>query len=166
MNPLEETFRELWSELLSQNSQQYDPKTGASNPSYNKDNIVFPLNNESITEVHIEHQYRALKLVTQSGRVGYFGLPGCKDWWVRKAVEGEQFVGISTCFGSLGGWSQMAMRWSHWKLSSVGVVFERVDEDGEVVSKEKQKILENNGEGKVFEEGKIEVVTTEEEDVA
>lgn len=58
------------------------------------------------------------------------------------------------------------MRWSHWKLSRVGVVFERVDEDGEVVSKEKQKILENNGEGKVFEEGKIEVVTTEEEDVA
>ncbi|KAG9194263.1 hypothetical protein G6011_04298 [Alternaria panax] len=161
MKPLREALTEMWKELYKNNVRQFGQPQNQQNGTFgsydHKDIAVFPLDSESITEVHVEHQYRALKFVTQSGRVGCFGVPGCKDWWVRKAVKGERFVGISTCFGSLGGWSQTAMMWSHWKLSRVGVVFERVDEEGHVVSKDKQKV----SKGKTSQEGKIEVVTTE-----
>lgn len=165
MKPLQETILAMWRELHENNirrwGQHQNQETGAFESPDHKDTIVFPLNDESITEVHVEQQYRAFKLVTQSGRVGYFGVPGCKDWWVRKVVKGERFVGIGTCFGSLGGWSETAMIWSHWKLSRVGVVFERVTADGRVVSKGvDEEDMRNRGE--VFEEGKFEVVTSEE----
>ncbi|KAI4908463.1 uncharacterized protein J4E92_010862 [Alternaria infectoria] len=143
--PLQESLKAAWQDMN---------KTGSGPHPYQQQNTVtFPLNQEDITEVHVEQQYRALKLVTQSGRVGYFGEPDMRDWFVRKAVGGERIVGISACFGALGGWSESARMWSHLKLSRVGVVFERVDGEGRVIGKEEEK--EMREKGVVFEEGKV-----------
>jgi hypothetical protein len=144
--PLDESLRAMWKDLYKQNAHPFGT-------SEQHNTVTFPLNNESITEVHVEQRYRALKLVTQSGRVGYFGEPNMRDWFVRKAVDRERFVGISTSFGALGGWSESARMWSHFKLSRVGVLFERVDEEGKVISKGEEMNMRNAGV--VFEEGRV-----------
>ncbi|KAI4639723.1 hypothetical protein J4E93_009077 [Alternaria ventricosa] len=143
--PLRESLKAAW--------QDMNKTGGGPHPNQLQNTVTFPLNQEDITEVHVEQQYRALKLVTQSGRVGYFGEPDMRDWFVRKAVGGEQIVGISACFGALGGWSESARMWSHLKLSRVGVVFERVDGEGRVIGKEEEK--EMREKGVVFDEGKV-----------
>jgi hypothetical protein len=70
--PLQESLRATWQDLYEQNV-----RTFGSSDQYNT--VTFPLNNESITEVHVEQQYHSLKLVTQSGRVVYFGEPSIRD---------------------------------------------------------------------------------------
>jgi hypothetical protein len=44
-----------------------------------------------------------------------------------KAGEGEVVVGLTACFGRLGGWSARTGLWSHWGLSEVGVIFGKRD---------------------------------------
>ncbi|KAI4952670.1 hypothetical protein J4E91_003142 [Alternaria rosae] len=144
--PLRESLKAAWEDIQKQKSRPL-----GSSDQHNT--VIFPLNQESITEVHVEQQYRALKLVTQTGRVGYFGEPDMRDWFVRKAVGGERIVGISACFGALGGWSESARMWSHLKLSRVGVVFERIDGEGKVISKEGE--MKMREKGVVFEEGSV-----------
>jgi hypothetical protein len=144
-SPLKESIKAVWEDLYK---NKVDRISGS-----DRQNIATFSPDESITEVHVEQQYRALKLVTRTGQVGYFGEPDRHDWFVRKAVPGERFVGISTCFGALGGWSESAKMWSHWKLSRVGVLFERVDGEGKVVSKAEEKEMRELGV--VFEEGKV-----------
>jgi hypothetical protein len=34
-------------------------------------------------------------------------------------------VGLSACFGNLGGWSESVGMWSHWGLCNVGVLVAR-----------------------------------------
>ncbi|KAF1944979.1 hypothetical protein EJ02DRAFT_420029 [Clathrospora elynae] len=96
---------------------------------------------EVITEVHVDEDYRAIKLVTNKEREGYFGQKGRTNWHVKVAEEGEVLMGLATCFGSLGGWSEERRMWSHWKLSRVGVVSCKVGEqkDGDTVGKEWKK---------------------------
>ncbi|KAF1837106.1 hypothetical protein BDW02DRAFT_577371 [Decorospora gaudefroyi] len=98
---------------------------------------------EVITEVHVQREYRALRLVTTFGREGHFGEEkewGQEEWWCRKAGEGEVFLGISAGFGEMAGWSESRNTWSHYKLSRVGVVFVRVGEEGKVVKVSAPKI--------------------------
>jgi hypothetical protein len=79
MDPSKKTLKKMYTELRDKYYAR-DVSTGEWFVRYDdKDVVVFPLNGETITEVHVEQQYRALKLVTQTGRVGYFGLPGCTE---------------------------------------------------------------------------------------
>jgi hypothetical protein len=82
---------------------------------------------EVITEVHTDHEFKAIRLVTNRGREGYFGAKNRMNWHVKKAEEGEMILGLSVCFGRLGGWSEARQMWSHWELSDVGVVYCKVD---------------------------------------
>ncbi|KAH7092485.1 hypothetical protein FB567DRAFT_588761 [Paraphoma chrysanthemicola] len=92
---------------------------------------------EVVSEVHVTRDRRCIRLITNRGREGIFGDtisgsnggdnldPGHREWDVKKAEEGEVIVGLSACFGRLGGWSPTAKRWSHWGLSDLGVLVAR-----------------------------------------
>ena len=87
---------------------------------------------EAVVEVHVTANRRGFKLVTNRGREGEFGEAGRKeeeDWEVVKAGEGEVVVGLSMCFGNLGGWSETAKMWSHWGLWDLGVVVAKADDE-------------------------------------
>jgi hypothetical protein len=84
---------------------------------------------ERVVEVHVTHDHRSIKVVTNRGREGVFGEQGNgKEWHVKRAEEGEVIVGLSACFGDLGGWNKRVGLWSHWGLSNVGVFVARGEE--------------------------------------
>lgn len=93
-------------------------------------------NGERVVEVWASRDRKTFKLVTNLGREGIFGEDAVdgKEWDVKRAEEGEVIVGLSVCFGRLGGWSQSAKMWSHWGMSDVGVVVasgEREEEESQ-----------------------------------
>lgn len=78
---------------------------------------------ERVVEVRVTQDRRSFILVTNRGREGAFGEDGeGREWNVKKAEEGEVIVGLTVCFGRLGGWSQSAKMWSHWGMCDLGVV--------------------------------------------
>jgi hypothetical protein len=81
---------------------------------------------EVVNEVHVSSDMKALKLVTNRARECYWGERKRETWHVKRANHGELIVGLSCCFGQLGGWSWGAKIYSHWKLSDVGVVTTRI----------------------------------------
>jgi hypothetical protein len=81
---------------------------------------------ERVVEIHVTRDHRSIKIVTNRGREGVFGELGqSKEWHVKKAEEDEVIVGLSACFGNLGGWSESVGMWSHWGLCNVGVLVAR-----------------------------------------
>jgi hypothetical protein len=81
---------------------------------------------ERVVEVHVSKDHRSFQLVTNRGREGLFGEDREQNGWhVKRAEEGEMIVGLSACFGTLGGWSQSAKAWSHWGLCNLGVLVAR-----------------------------------------
>jgi hypothetical protein len=84
---------------------------------------------ERVVEVHVTDDHRSIKVVTNRGRECVFGEGGDgKEWHVKKAANGEVIVGLSACFGDLGGWSEKMGMWRHWGLCNVGVLVEREEE--------------------------------------
>jgi hypothetical protein len=81
---------------------------------------------ERVVEVHVSHDHRSFIIVTDRGREGVFGPAGeGTQWHVKKAEQGEVIVGLTACFGTLGGWSSSAKSWSHFALCHLGVVVAR-----------------------------------------
>lgn len=82
---------------------------------------------ERVVEVHVTMDRRSVRLVTSQGREGMFGEDNVqgKEWDVIKAGEKEVIVGLSVCFGQLGGWSEGAKMWSHFGACDFGVVVAR-----------------------------------------
>jgi len=82
---------------------------------------------EVVMEVHVACNRRGFKLVTSKGREGCFGEFDDGDGGeVVRAGDGEMVVGLSVCFGNLGGWSARAGTWSHWGMWDFGVVVSKV----------------------------------------
>ena len=78
---------------------------------------------EVVTEVHVRHDARAIRLVTNRQREYCWGIQKQQvNWYSKVASEDECIVGLSVCFGDLNGWSWAAKMFSHWKVSEVGVV--------------------------------------------
>lgn len=84
---------------------------------------------EVVTEVHMSNDMNAIKLRTNRERECYWGEGNKTDWVIKHAAEGEVIVGLSCCFGRLGGWSWSAKKYSHWQLSDVGVVTMKMDSE-------------------------------------
>lgn len=82
---------------------------------------------EEVTEVHVSDDFKAIKLKTNWDRECYWGEGERNQWYSKIASEDECIMGLSVCFGRLGGWSWKAKMYSHWKLSDVGVVLARRD---------------------------------------
>lgn len=82
---------------------------------------------EEVSEVHVSTDFKAIKLKTNKGRECYWGEGRRNQWYSRVASEEECIVGLSVCFGRLGGWSWKAKMYSHWKVSELGVVLARRD---------------------------------------
>jgi hypothetical protein len=75
-----------------------------------------------VNEAHVSDDVKALKFITNFGRECYWGEERRQKWHIKRADEGELILGLSCCFGDLGGWSCSATMFSHWTLSTVGVV--------------------------------------------
>lgn len=84
---------------------------------------------EIITEVHVSYDCRAIMLVTNFEQECSWGEEGKEDWHVETAQEGEVICGLVLGFGALGGWSRRAMMWSHWRVSTFGVVYMKDDRE-------------------------------------
>lgn len=82
---------------------------------------------EEIIQVDVSEDFKAIKLITNKGRECYWGEERRGQWHSRVASEEECIVGLSVCFGRLGGWSWKAKMYSHWKVSEIGVVVCRRD---------------------------------------
>ncbi|KAI8932283.1 hypothetical protein NX059_010480 [Plenodomus lindquistii] len=84
---------------------------------------------EVVSEVHARKDGRAVRLITSSGRSVCWGGLGEEDqeWDVKKAPEGKAVVGLSVCFGKLGGWSEKSKKWSHWGMSWFGIVLGKME---------------------------------------
>lgn len=88
---------------------------------------------EEVTQVHVSTDFKAIKLMTNKGRECYWGEGRRGQWFSRVASDEECIVGLSVCFGRLGGYSWRSKMYSHWKVSEVGVVLAR--RDGELWAK-------------------------------
>jgi hypothetical protein len=88
---------------------------------------------ERVVEVGFSKDSRTIRLVTNFRREGVFGedVGEGTEWDVKRAEDGEQIVGLSVCFGQLGGWSESAKMWSHWGMSDVGVMIARGEKETE-----------------------------------
>ncbi|KAF2124355.1 hypothetical protein P153DRAFT_390389 [Dothidotthia symphoricarpi CBS 119687] len=83
---------------------------------------------EVVTEVHVSEDVRAFKLRTNREREGHFGAQNVGGGWaVKKAEEGELVVGLTACFGEASGYGHVARRYSHWRLTEMGVLTVRID---------------------------------------
>jgi hypothetical protein len=132
--PLQAVFEYLWEKypISIDNTRLF-------NPEFTQIFHIDSTNGEKITQVHVSHDYRALKFVTNHGREVVFGEKGKEEWHRRVAAEDEVFLGLSTAFGKLSGWSEGMKMWSHMRLSGLGVVFVRVNGKGKVRVKGKGK---------------------------
>lgn len=82
---------------------------------------------EIVSEVHFSLDCKAIRLVTNLGRQCYWGEERREHWLDYVAGEDEVILGLSACFGTLGGWSSSAKMYSHWKVSEIGVVLGKKD---------------------------------------
>ena len=82
---------------------------------------------EVITEVHVSHDSKAIKLRTNRERECFFGEERRSDWVIKRAGPGEMIVGFSICFGTVGGRNWKTNMSSHWKMSEIGVLMLEVD---------------------------------------
>lgn len=82
---------------------------------------------EEIVQVDVSTDFKAIKLKTNKGRDCYWGEERRGQWYTRVASDEECIVGLSVCFGRLGGWSWKAKMYSHWKVSEIGIVVCRRD---------------------------------------
>jgi hypothetical protein len=123
-------LRELQQELYKMYPSDIQGYGTAFNPRFTKSFPIDGKAGEKVTEVHVSEDYRALRLVTNTGRDVTFGQPSSSDlmWHARVAAADEVFLGFSVQFGALSGWSETMKMFSHMRLSGVGVVFVRVDE--------------------------------------
>lgn len=96
--------------------------------SWNEENMVhFDIDGEGgeiITEVHVAEEAKAVKLITNRGREGYFGEGRRHEdsWKVMRAEEGRIIAGLVMSFGKLSGWTQRDKRRSHWRSSVVTIL--------------------------------------------
>lgn len=86
---------------------------------------------ERVVEVRVTMDRKSVKVVTNLGREGVFGEEEGKEWDVLKAGEGEVIVGLSMCFGRLGGWSEGAKMWSHFGACDFGIVIAKGESEEE-----------------------------------
>ncbi|KAH7406456.1 hypothetical protein DE146DRAFT_753024 [Phaeosphaeria sp. MPI-PUGE-AT-0046c] len=87
---------------------------------------------ERVVEVHVTLDRKSVKLVTDCAREGVFGDGGeGKEWDIKRAGEGEVIVGLSVCFGRLGGWSESTRMWSHYGASDFGVIIAKGESEEE-----------------------------------
>jgi len=130
--PVPAQMGERWKKAKSTNELELwkrGPQTWDEN--YTKHFDIDGPGGEVVREVHVTSNRRGFKLVTNWGREGLFGeTEGVNSWEVRKARKGKVVVGLTACFGHLGGWSEGAQAWSHFGLWDLGVVVAVMEEMG------------------------------------
>lgn len=112
---------------IYQDFQKFDPR-------FLKTFTVDGAGGEVINSVAISHSAWSIKLETNRGRSEIFGEVEDEgdryNWTSYAAKDGEVMVGLSVSFGRLSGWSHGAKMWSHWTVSDLGVMLQKVDEVG------------------------------------
>jgi len=73
---------------------------------------------ELVTEIHVADQAKAIKLLTNRGREGYFGEVERDHWHVKRPEEGEVLVGMVVCFGTRCGLDLETRKYSHVKTTA------------------------------------------------
>lgn len=105
---------------LRENFRQWDPR-------FMQRFDIDGAGGEIVTEVHVSVDYKAIRLVTNLGRHCYWGEERRGHWLDYVVGEDEAILGLSVCFGRLGGWSWSAKMYSHWKVSEIGLVLGKKD---------------------------------------
>jgi hypothetical protein len=73
---------------------------------------------ELVTEIHVADEARAIKLLTNRGREGYFGEVERDYWHVKRPEEGEVLVGMVVCFGTRCGLNWETKKYNHVKTTT------------------------------------------------
>jgi hypothetical protein len=90
---------------------------------------------ELVTEIHVADQAKAIKLLTNRGREGYFGEVEMDHWHVKRPEEGEVLVGMLVCFGTRCGLNWETRKYSHVKTkTATGLVMSTKRKSGSPIT--------------------------------